>query len=204
MKKITPYIFPLIVLAIVFFLVYRWYSLRGQQTAENAEFGEGIQIENLSEEEAADVSSGVGDVETAPLESTEGEDASTSDNTGTIRYEIDGNRVLFSVLATIGTLRVLDNVLDTAPDATPVPTPDPNAQYTVYIRSLDGDNLTRAFSLSSGKGGLLGSASISTDLLPVEVLVTDATSISEVLDNVLLRGVIEDSGEFVPDESEGE
>ncbi len=68
MKRFTPYIFPLVVLLVIFFLVYRWYSLRSQQRAEDAEFGEGIQIENLSEEEAANVVTGVGDVETAPLE----------------------------------------------------------------------------------------------------------------------------------------
>ena len=89
MKRFSPYIFPLIVLVIIFFLVYRWYSLRGQQKAENAEFGEGIQIENLSEEEAEGVTTGVGDVETAPLEAPEqpadletGEPA--ANNTGTI------------------------------------------------------------------------------------------------------------------------
>lgn len=196
MKRFTPYIFPLIVLLIIFFLVYRWYSLRSQQQAENAEFGEGIQIENLSEEEAANVVTGVGDVETAPLEAPDQGDEAQADvadgeNTGTIRYEISGNKVIFSVLATLGAARLLDRVTDDSAAATAPPAALEDREFTVYVRSLEGDNLTEAFKLGIGKGGLLGSASIPTDLLPVEVIVTDAKTKSEVLNNILLRGVIQ-------------
>lgn len=195
MKRFTPYIFPLVVLLVIFFLVYRWYSLRSQQRAEDAEFGEGIQIENLSEEEAANVVTGVGDVETAPLEAPVQPDKdevglTTGQNLGTIRYEITEDKVLFSVLANLDVAGLTAQAEDgTTMGVSPEALAD--KEYTVYVRSIDGDDLTEAFKLVVGKGGLLGSASISTDLLPVEVIVTDAKTKSEVLDNILLRGVIQ-------------
>ena len=50
MKKYTPYIFPLVVLSVVFLLVFRWYSMRTDRL-ETDLFAEGVEIENLSEDE---------------------------------------------------------------------------------------------------------------------------------------------------------
>lgn len=169
MKRFTPYIFPLIVLAIVFFLVYRWYSMRSERTAETGQYGEGIEIENLSDTEVDSVLRGAGDFETAPMEKTE---SSTSEVTGAgaIRYEVKDGKVRFSVSADL---------------------PEPEKPYNVWIRTVDGDNLTNAFSLELGKGGYMGTAAVNEDQLPLEVIVSQADNKSEVLETIILRGVVE-------------
>ena len=173
MKRLTPYIFPLIVLAIVFFLVYRWYSLRSERNADNSDYGEGIEIENLSDTEADSVLRGVGDFETAPLEKSE-ETSSEVTGVGSIRYEIKDGKVRFSVVADL---------------------PEPEEPYHVWIRTADGDNLTNAFDLELGKGGYMGTASVNEDLLPLEVIVSQSGNKSEVLDSVILKGVVEKKAE---------
>lgn len=169
MKRFTPYIFPLIVLAIVFFLVYRWYSMRSERTADTGQYGEGIEIENLSDTEADSVLRGAGDFETAPMAKSE---SSTSEVTGAgaIRYEVKDGKVRFSVAADL---------------------PEPEKPYNVWIRTVDGDNLTNAFSLELGKGGYMGTAAVNEDQLPLEVIVSQADNKSEVLDTIILRGVVE-------------
>jgi hypothetical protein len=172
MKRVTPYIFPLIVIAIVFFLVYRWYSLRGQQNAENGQYGEGIEIENLTEDDADSILRGTGNLQTAPLTQDEGSTAQVP-GAGAIRYEIQDGRVRFSISADL---------------------PDPITPYTVWIRTVGSDNLTQAFTLFMGKGGYMGTAALSEELLPLEVIVSQATNKSEVLDQVILRGTINKQG----------
>lgn len=168
MKKYTPYIFPLIVIVIVFFLVYRWYSLRTQRGNTAADLNSDIQIENLSPEQLSSVLRGTEDVNTTQLEpATTGEAAPVG--RGSIRYVIENGRVNFSVSADL---------------------PDSDTAYRVWIRSQNGTDLTEAFMLETSKGGYTGSASIPQDKLPVEVIVSTAAQESEVLTTVLLRGNI--------------
>lgn len=168
MQRFTPYIFPLIVLAIVFFLVYRWYNMRSQPTDIGA--GEGIEIENLTQEDVDSIIRGAGDFETAPLERDE---TSSSDiqGVGAIRYEIADGKVRFSVSADL---------------------PEPETPYNVWIRTVGSENLTNAFSLEIGKGGYMGTAAVSQDLLPLEVVVSQASDRNEVMNQVILKGVVEE------------
>lgn len=175
MKRFTPYIFPLIVLAIVFFLVYRWYSMRSQP-ADTGQVGEGIEIENLSEADEDSILRGTGDFQTTPLERAE-DSQSAVEGVGSIRYEIQDGRVRFSVSADL---------------------PEPETQYTVWIRTQDSDNLTNAFTLELGKGGYMGTAAVSADLLPLEVIVSETTDKSQVLNTVILRGTVEQQAEVSP------
>jgi hypothetical protein len=168
MKKYTPYIFPLIVIVIVFFLVYRWYSIRTQRDSQQADFGEGIQIENLSPEQLQNVMRGSRDISTTQLEPGDSEKAA-SVGRGAIKYEIANNRVNFTVSADL---------------------PQGTDTFRVWVRSQDGDDLTEAFILETGKGGYMGSASIPQDRLPLEVMVSTASQKSEVMGNVLMKGVI--------------
>jgi hypothetical protein len=169
MQKYTPYIFPLIVVIIVFFLVYRWYTIRTQRDSQTSDIGEGIQIENLTPEQLQDVMRGSQDVSTAKLEPT---DTSTPETAGrgSIRYEIKNGKVNFTVAADL---------------------PQNETVYHVWVRSQNADDLTDAFVLESGKGGYMGSAAISEDRLPLEVIVSPATQKSEVMNSVVLKGVIE-------------
>lgn len=168
MKKYTPYIFPLIVVVIVFFLVYRWYSLNTQRGGQRSDLTEGIQVENLSPEQVQKVLKGSKDVATAKLQPAE---AAKPDQvgSGSIRYEISGGKVNFTVSA---------DLAETA------------QQYHVWVRSQDGDDLTDAFVLEMGKGGYTGSAAVPEDLLPLEVIVSTSDKKSEVLQSAVLQGVI--------------
>ena len=169
MKKYTPYIFPGLVFLLVFFLVFRWFQLRNN--ADELNFSEGIEIENLSQEEQQSVLSGVGDYSTVSLEPEEvqeNSDEMTDEPVGgVVRYAIEDGKVRFSVIV---------NAVD--------------AQYTVWLRDPDTEELSRAFSLVPGKGGLVGSAALSTDLLPVEVVVSESDDKTKALESVVLRGMI--------------
>lgn len=168
MQKISPYIFPLIVTAIVFFLVYRWFDARGDIT-DTLDYGEGIEIENLSESEATDILQGVGDLETAELEAPEAAEPGAEPSRGTIRYEIAEDRVRFSISAAL---------------------PDATQTYRAWIRTVGEDNLTEAFILTEGKAGYIGSAAVSAELLPLEVVLSTAATREDALDQVILRGII--------------
>lgn len=168
MKKYTPYIFPLIVVVIVFFLVYRWYTIRTDRDPQQADLGEGIQIENLTPEQLQNMSQGSPDLETASMEP--GSPDAEATGIGTIRYEIVDGKVNFSVLANL---------------------PDSETPYTVWVRSKDGFDLTKAFTLEMGKGGYMGTAALPEDQLPIEVIVSPATSEEGVMGSVILKGIIE-------------
>ena len=174
MKKYTPYIFPGLVFLLVFFLVFRWFQLRNQ--TNDLDFSEGIEIENLSLEEQKSVLSGVGDYSTVsldPKETEENSDAMTEEPVGgVVRYAIEDGKVRFSVIV---------NAVD--------------AQYSVWLRDPDTEELSKAFDLVPGKGGLVGSAALSTELLPVEVVVSTSADKAQAVESAVLRGMIKPMAE---------
>lgn len=163
MKKYTPYIFPLVVLSVVFLLVFRWYSMRTQRMDENL-FAEGVEIENLSEDEMAKSISGVGDYKSVDLSST---DVNVS---GVVRYELKDDRVRFSVMANL---------------------PESENEYRVWLKEVDGNNMREVFTLVSGKGGYIGSASLPSELLPFEIIVSQKSSADAAKETNVLRGTLE-------------
>ncbi|MEA2056224.1 MAG: hypothetical protein U9O78_00700 [Patescibacteria group bacterium] len=163
LKKYYPFIFPTIALLLVLFLAFRWYNLRTQRSQEDQQ--NQVQIENLTEEEVEGIVKGTEDVETVDLEG--GATAS-----GQIRYDIRGEKALFSVNAS---LEELDQGL-----------------YQVWLRKSGSEKLDKAFVLQYGKGGYMGSASVSVDDLPLEVVVSkEIQTEDKVLEEELLRGMIE-------------
>lgn len=173
MNKLTPYIFPALVVIIVVFLITRWYDRRG----EISDYGEGIEIENLSEEELSDVLSGVGDYTTVPLEEvvpqvTDSADPDTQEPAsaqplnGVLRYEIEGSRVKLSVIASGAE----------------------NDNYYVWLQPEGTTEPKQAFALTEGKGGLIGSGAFSVEQLPVDVMITRGMSLDEDMGNVVLKG----------------
>jgi hypothetical protein len=167
MKKYTPYIFPLIVVVIVFFLVYRWYSLKTQRAAAPSEFGNDIQIEEMTADQINSMLRGSDDVETTELEPSTDENAPIG--RGSIRYTIEDGKVNFTVSADL---------------------PASETAYTVWVRSQAGNDLTQAFILEVGKGGYTGSASIPQEKLPLEIIVSTAIDKAEVPNAVVLKGSI--------------
>ena len=168
MQKYTPYVFPLVVLGIVFLLVFRWYTLRAERS-EYALLGEGVEIENLSQEEMVNSITGVGDYESVELA------AENPDDTGVVRYEIKDDKVRFSVLANL---------------------PAPTTEYRVWLRSPDGTAMREVFTLVEGKGGYIGSAALPSELLPFEMIVSESADAATANEEYVLRGTIESEADL--------
>lgn len=166
MQKYTQYLIPLLVFGLVFILVFRWYSQRTEQLGPEELFGEGVEIEDLTDSQEQPAFVLTEDVQTIPMEGL------VDNARGEVRYEFtEDGRVRFSVTANL---------------------PDPEAdEYQVWLKEVDGEAMRRAFSLRINKVGYLGSAALPADLLPFEILVSNATEVSQVTDNVLLRAVLE-------------
>jgi hypothetical protein len=168
LKKYTPFIIPTISLLLVLFLAFRWYNLRTQRD-NDLRFGE-IEIEDLTEEET-EVVIGAPDTSTVELEAEDEQLAA-----GQVRYRIDDERVLFNVLAEL-----------------PL---DDSAIYQAWISTRDQEIFQRAFVLQLSKGGYMGSASISKEQLPLEIIVSRETeSQPEEIGEELLRGEIQEEVE---------
>ena len=168
MQKYTPYVFPLVVLGVVLLLVLRWYTLRAERS-EYALLGEGVTIENLSQEEMVNSIKGVGDYESIDLAS---EDLNSN---GVVRYELKEDKVRFSVMANL---------------------PAPTVAYHVWLRSTDGTAMRKVFTLVEGKGGYIGSAALPSELLPFEMIVSESTDPATANEDYVLRGKIESEADL--------
>ncbi len=163
MKKYTPYIFPLVVFGIIFMLVFRWYTLRSERM-EYSILGEGVEIENLSQEEMVKSIQGVGDYDSVDLTSENPE------NNGVIRYEVKDDKVRFSVMANL---------------------PEPTTEYRVWLKETDGTAMREVFTLTPGKGGYIGSAALPSELLPFEVIVSESADAKMAAEENVLSGTID-------------
>jgi len=163
-KKYSPFIIPIISLLLVLFLAFRWYNLRTQRDQNNL-FQE-VEIENLSEKDQIVI--GAPDTSTVQLKP---EDESLA--SGQVRYRFVDDRLLFSVSADL---------------------PQEEAvTYQVWISPKDEGFYQKAFVLTYSKGGYTGSASVSRDQLPLEVVVSrEADSNDQEIEQELLRGLIVD------------
>lgn len=163
MKKFYPYILPTIALVIVVLLAFRWYNLRTQRDGEITPFGEGVEIENLSEVEADRVLRGVGDFETAPLTGSE-------EAQGQVRYEVKDDKVNFSVTADL-------------------PQPE-SGHYQVWLQDAEETSRSKAFVLEMGKGGYMGSAAIDASKRPFDVVVSLEKTDDSNIEEVILKGSV--------------
>lgn len=163
MKKILPFVFPAIALLIVLFLAYRFYSQRSQDTGEISEFAEGIEIQELTSTEQNEVLRGMGDYET--VEMTGSEEAQ-----GSIRYEIVEDRVRFSVMAALPEVEM--------------------GMYQVWLKDPASEDVRKAFALNMMKGGYTGSAAISAETLPFDILVTREMVDDGTMEDVILTANI--------------
>jgi len=164
MKKLYPYIFPAIALLLVLFLAFRWYNLRTARDGEISPFGEGVEIENLSETELEEVLKGAGDYTTVDL-------IGNGEATGEVRYEVKEDKVLFSVTAALA-------------EAT-------DSAYQVWLQPVDGNGYKKAFVLDYGKVGYFGSASVSSEALPFNVVISkEFNTVDSEVEEVLLEGMI--------------
>lgn len=172
MKKVLPFIFPVAALLIVLFLAYRWYGQRTERAGEVGPFGEGVEIEELTENEREQIMRGTGDYTTVNL--TAGEDQEVN---GKIRYEVVAEKVTFSVNADLPALEM--------------------GTYQVWLKDEDSAEMQKAFVLTEGKGGYSGTAAVSAELLPFEVVVTRELNDDNTPEQVIMRGMVTKPGEKV-------
>lgn len=164
MKKYLPFVFPAAAFLVVLFLAYRWYSLQSQLDGSVSSAAEGITIEDLTETERDNVLTGVGDFETVAMESQDPQAQ------GQVRYEIKDGKMNFSVMSGL-------------PELT-------SGQYQVWLRDIDSQTERKAFKLEFSKGGYLGTAAVSAEVLPFEVVVSREETDDDQMETVLLQGKV--------------
>lgn len=170
MKQLIPYVFPLIALAIVVVLILRWYYFNTNPTGSIPNFGEQVQVKELSPEEET-VMRGAKDYKSAPLNPTKQPNETTNfPGSGEVRYTNKEGRVSFTVFADL-------------------PTPE-DGEYQVWLRDSSGTVVKPIFSLTMSKGGYMGSTSIASEVLPVEILVSLEKSGSDTPTVIILQGSI--------------
>ena len=165
MKKYLPYIFPTLAILIVIFLVFRWYRLNTQPQGDITQFGEGVEIENLSPQEVQEVMNSASDYETKDLNVV---DQAAS---GQVRYEIKDGKVRFSIYAALPEIS--------------------EGQYQVWLRDLSGQSMRKAFVLEATKSGFMGSAAISDEVLPFEIVVSYELRPDDEIEKIVLTKVME-------------
>lgn len=164
MKKLLPFLFPLTSLAIVMFLAFRWYSNRTDR-GNITPFAENVALEELTSEESTLALGGAGDFETIEMVS-EGE----NEETGKVRYEVSEGKVKFSVTAN------LENSQD--------------ENYQVWLKDPNSEAIRRAFTLEYIKGGMSGTAAISSETLPFEIIVSKDPAEANQPSEVILKGLV--------------
>lgn len=170
LKDLLPFVFPVAAMILVVVLAVRWYRLRNETTGQISQFAEGVPIEDLSQSEMGEVIHGVGDVKTAQLTPVTKDDTMTG-MMGDIRYEIKDGKVRFTVQAALPDLE--------------------SSIYQVWLKEVDGTSMRKAFVLQANKGGYVGSAAISADTLPFEVVVSREAVDDDRVEEVLMNGTIQ-------------
>lgn len=171
MKKILPFVFPVIAIGIVVFLAGRWYSSRVTDKVTDISTGddEGVIIENLTQSESEklkEIASGVGDFQTADL-TGEGE------SQGKVRYEIKDGKVYLSIFATL-----------------PIDEED-QTLYQTWINANGQESWQKAEILEFTKGGYVANLVISQDKLPLKIAVSKEMLDDNNIEEVVLQGGLE-------------
>jgi hypothetical protein len=170
MKKLLPFVFPLIALVIVIFLALRWYNAKTiRPEGKLTDFGEGMKIEDLSPAQTKQHTSA------KDVKSVEFKAEGQTEGRGEVRYDLQDGKVYFTVSTNLPEYK--------------------DGEYQVWLKAVDSDAKRKAFVLTNEKGGYMGSAAISSETLPFEVLVTKVKKGSNDMGEVLLRAVIQKPAE---------
>jgi len=148
---------------IVIFLAARWYNLNTKQGEIN-EFAQGVDVESLP------VESIMPDLASPDMEKVDLLD-SEDQAQGAVRYQIDDDKVKLSVLTYLPELE--------------------SGFYQVWFKEIGSDAVKKAFVLTSQKGGFIGSAAISKEILPFEVLVTKETEDDQSPEEEVLKATLQ-------------
>jgi hypothetical protein len=166
MKKLLPFLFPAVALLIVIFLAFRWYNARtNHPQGKISQFAENQTIETLPQAQVNKLRQPVNDMNS--VEMTGSEDAH-----GDIRYEIADGKISFTVNANLPELK--------------------SGVYQVCLKEMNGDAKRKAITLELTKAGYTGSAAISAEILPFEIVVSKEMNASdEQMEVSILKGLIQ-------------
>jgi hypothetical protein len=166
MKKLLPFVFPLIAFGIVIFLAVRWYNAKAHRTdGLISDSADSVKVENLSPSQIDQLKKPAKDQKTVELKGN-------GQVRGQVRYEIRDKKVSFSVYADLPVLKSGDGF------------------YQVWLQQPTGTIPHKAFTLSDTKSGFTGSAAVSADMLPVDVIVSQELKDDDSIENILLRGTV--------------
>ena len=161
LKNFAPYALPLLAILFVLFMFVRWYKAKTNTSPESM-LNSQLEVSDLSLEEEESIIKGTTDYETVVFETD-------SEASGEIRYQIVDDKLHFTVTANL---------------------PDSVEAYAVWLKEVDGSSKKRVFNLDYSKAGYIGSAAVPAEILPVEVVVAEASDL--MLEDALLHGVIEE------------
>lgn len=167
MKKFLPFIFPAAALLLVIILAFRWYGLRNRPVPARPEFTEGVQIENLSQAELDRIMRGVSDLKKLELVP----EPDQTEIMGEVRYEETEGKVAFTVVADLPLLE--------------------KGQYQVWLKDTESDATRKAFVLEYMKGGYTGSASLSSQALPFQIIVSREMTDDNQMETVVMKATLQ-------------
>lgn len=162
LKKLLPFILPIIALILVIVVVSRWYNNRTEEEIALPDYSEGLEIENLSQSELEALDNmrlGVGNYEKITM---------TGEHSGEIRYEISDDKVYLTVTVAL---------------------PETNNVYQLWLLDNTGA-YSKSNVLTYGKGGFYTALAISVSKLPITLVVSEDVLTASLPENEVLRGTI--------------
>ncbi len=168
MKKYLPYIFPAIAVLVIIGLAFRWSAVRNADQGQVSDFGQSIQVEELSDEQNQARLSRVEDLDSVQLDNQTDEPGAAE-----VRYEVVDGTVEFTVFGNL---------------------PDSDATYQVWIGETAGEGVKKAFALKPGKAGYMASGSVTAESLPFDIIISEESNAADdSLEEIILRGTVEES-----------
>jgi hypothetical protein len=155
LQDLLPYLFPLLAIVFVTVMFARWYQGKTAE-APKALLDTQLEIAALTEAEQSSLIRGTADYKMVAMTGTEGA-------YGEVRYQVSEDKLVFSVTAN----------LDSAA-----------SKYAVWMMSPDGQLSKHMFDLVASKAGLVGSAAITTEVLPARLVVAPASDLE--LEQIIL------------------
>jgi hypothetical protein len=161
LKKLLPFVLPLIALILIIIIVSRWYRGQTNNSIATPEYTEGLEIENLSQSELEaleNIKQGLGDYQKVDF---------TGVYTGEVRYEVKEDRLFLSITANL---------------------PETAAAYTLWLTS--GATTTRSNDLTLSKTGYHTALVTTIDKLPLTLIISEDTANAATPSKELLRATV--------------
>ncbi len=183
MRRLLPFIFPLIAFLIVVFLLIRWFNLRAPRAGQINLNDLKTQVEELLPDSRSDMNSprpassdssglsSASDLPSISLEPLADATGSAQAAQGTVRYMTEDSQVKLQVFA------------DLAPLST--------GWYQVWTQSSGSAQPQRVAQLSSQKGGYVASFNLPLASLPTEIVISEESKNDAQLERILLKGRLE-------------